>query len=156
MKRYTRIQASSNNRMFNKIRDAIDTQVLAYYMRGGMPEAECRKYFKVVVETTPKHYTDGTDMHLLTVYLDALEPDSYESDYLANDFMNEELKYWAEYAESHPEEFEDVEDDEIEPIIYGNVEELQYKYLDPLIKKFNRQYYFEKESSYVLICNLDT
>ena len=63
------------------------------------------------------------------------------------------------FYEEHPEELEDledIEDTEEEPVIYGNVDELQYNYLDPLVKKFNRYYYFEKQSSYTLICNLDT
>ena len=150
MKRYKKIQASSNNYMFDKIKDAVDIQVLSYYMRGGCSEEECRKYFKVEIETRPNWYDDGSDMHRLMVYLDALEPDDYESSYLADRFINNELKDY-----SNDMTLEDIEDIEVEPTIYGNVEELQYNYLDPLVKKFNKYYYFEKDSSYVLACNLD-
>ena len=141
MKRYKKIQASSNNYMFDKIKDAVDIQVLSYYMRGGCSEEECREYFKVEIETRPNWYDDGSDMHRLMVYLDALEPDDYESSYLADRFINNELTDY-----SNDMTLEDIEDIEVEPTIYGNVEELQYNYLDPLVKKFNKYYYFEKDS----------
>ena len=158
MKRYIRVQAASSaNHKFDKIKNAVDQRVLEYYMRGGCSEEECRKYFKVKIETTPNWYDDGTDMHLLTVYLDAIEPDSYESDHLS-DSLKSELEFWKKYYEEHPEaleDLEDIDDTEEEPVIYGNVDELQYDYLDPLVKKFSRDYYFEKENAYTLICNLD-